>query len=397
MGHMRPLAGITVLDCTRVLAGPYCTMVLGDLGADVIKVEQPGRGDETRAWGPPFVGGESPYFWAANRNKRSLTLDLSHVEGRAIFARLLKSSHVLVDNFKVGTLERWGFDDAGLWRIQPSLVHTAITAYGPEGPKAQQPGYDFLLQAQSGWMSITGEPDGQPMKVGIALVDVLTGLFAANATQAALRAAEQTGHGQRVDCSLLRSAVAALVNVGSGYLATDAAPRRWGNAHATIVPYQLFTTRDQSIVLAIGNDAQWRRCCTLLGHAEWADDPRFATNPQRVAHRDALVSLVQQRLSTRPAAEWLTVFETAQVPAAPVNSLPQVFADAQVQHEQLWTATWHPTAGLIKLLGAPFVLDGMPAEVRYPPPLLGQHTDELLLAAGFEQRAIKRWRELGVV
>ncbi len=372
-------------------------MVLGDLGADVIKLEQPGRGDETRAWGPPFVGGESPYFWAANRNKRSLTLDLSRAEGRTIFARLVASSHVLVDNFKVGTLERWGFDDAALWRIQPSLVHTAITAYGTAGPKAQQPGYDFLLQAESGWMSITGEPAGQPMKVGIALVDVLTGLFAANATQAALRVAEQTGRGQRVDCSLLRSAVAALVNVGSGYLATAAAPQRWGNAHAAIVPYQLFPTRDQPIVLAVGNDAQWRRCCTLLGHGEWADDPRFATNPQRVAHRDTLVPLLQQQLETRPATEWLAVFQAAQVPAAPVNTLPQIFADAQVQHEQLWTEAMHSSAGIIKLLGAPFVLNDTPAEVRYPPPLLGQHTDEVLLAAGFGQHAIQRWRELGVV
>lgn len=397
MGRMRPLAGITVLDCTRVLAGPYCTMLLGDLGADVIKVEQPGRGDETRAWGPPFVGGESPYFWTANRNKRSITLDLGRSEGRAIFARLVESSHVLVDNFKVGTLERWGFDDAALWRLQPTLVHTAITAYGTDGPKAHQPGYDFLLQAESGWMSITGEPTGQPMKVGMALVDILTGLFAANSTQAALRLAEKTGHGQRVDCSLLRSAVAALVNVGGAYLATDAVPQRWGNAHATIVPYQLFETRDQPIVLAVGNDAQWRRCCTVLDQPEWADDPRFSTNPRRVAQRDTLVPLLQQRLATRTGAEWLALFEAAQVPAAPVNTLSQVFADAQVRHEQLWTAVLHPTAGPIKLLGAPFLLGGMPAEVRYAPPLLGQHTDEVLLAAGFEQPAIERWREMGVV
>jgi crotonobetainyl-CoA:carnitine CoA-transferase CaiB-like acyl-CoA transferase len=394
---MRPLTGITVLDCTRVLAGPYCTMLLGDLGADVIKIEQPGRGDETRTWGPPFVGGESPYFWSANRNKRSLTLDLACAEGRAIFTRLVERSAILVDNYKVGTFERWGFDEARLRELNPRLVHTAITAYGPDGPLAHQPGYDFLLQAQSGWMSITGQPDGEPMKVGMALVDVLTGLYAATATLAALRAAETTGHGQRVDCSLLRSAVAGLINVGGSYLATEKLPQRWGNAHATIVPYQLFEARDQPLVLAVGNDEQWRRCCAVLGHQEWAADPRFTTNPQRVTHRDQLIPLLRAVFQTRTAAEWLAALAAAKVPAGPVNSLPQVFADPQVQHQQLRVSVAHPTAGPIDLLGMPFALSDLPTEVRLPPPLLGQHTSDILLEAGYTPDEIASWRSAGII
>jgi crotonobetainyl-CoA:carnitine CoA-transferase CaiB-like acyl-CoA transferase len=394
---MRPLTGVMVLDCTRVLAGPYCTMLLGDLGADVIKVEQPGRGDETRTWGPPFVGGESPYFWAANRNKRSLTLDLARPEGRAIFTRLVERSAILVDNYKVGTLDRWGFDEARLRELNPRLVHTAITAYGADGPLAEQPGYDFLLQAQSGWMSITGEPSGDPMKVGMALVDVLTGLYAATATLAALRAAETTGQGQRVDCSLLRSAVAGLINIGSSYLATAKLPQRWGNAHATIVPYQLFEASDQPLVLAVGNDAQWQRCCAVLGHQEWAADPRFATNPQRVTHREQLIPLLHAVFQTRTATDWLADLAAAKVPASPVNTLPQVFADPQVQHQQLRVPVEHPTAGTIDLLGMPFALSELPAEVRLPPPLLGQHTSQILLEVGYTAGEIAAWQSAGII
>lgn len=397
MAHMRPLAGITVLDCTRVLAGPYCTMLLGDLGADIIKIEQPGRGDETRSWGPPFVGGESPYFWTANRNKRSLTLDLSQPQGRDIFRRLAARSDVLVENYKVGTLDRWGLDDAALWQINPRLIHTSISAYGMDGPRAHDPGYDALLQAEAGWMSITGQPDGEPTKVGMALVDTLTGLYASNATLAALRVAEQTGVGQRVDCSLLRSAVAGLINVASSYLATGREPQRWGNAHATIVPYQAFHASDRAFVLAVGNDLQWRRCCVAIGQPEWADDPRFATNPQRVAHRAELIDLLQQAFATQPASFWLEGLQAAQVPAGPINSLADVFADPQVQQQHLITTVEHPEAGSIRLVDVPFVLSQTPAEIRQPPPLLGQHTDDVLRELGATQKEITQWRDAGII
>lgn len=382
-------------------------MLLGDLGADVIKLEAPGRGDETRAWGPPFVAGESPYFWSANRNKRSLTLNLAHDQGRALFRRLVARCDILVDNWKTGTLERWGLDDATLWQINPRLVHAAITAYGVDGPDAERPGYDLLLQAEAGWMSITGEPGGTPSKLGIAMVDVLTGLYTAVATLAALREAEASGRGQRVDCSLLRSAVAGLVNVAGGYLATGVEPSRWGNAHATIVPYQLFATADGPIVLAVGNDEQWRRCCAVLEQPGWAADPRFATNAARVGNRDVLVPLLAEQLQRRPAAGWLAAFRSAGVACGPVNALPEVFAAPQVLHERLAVEAerttalpeepGRPGAGVVPLLDAPFRLHDAPDLVRLAPPLLGQHSDDILAWLGANGEEIERWRAAGVV
>ena len=402
-----PLDGVRVLDCTRVLAGPYCTMLLGDLGADVIKLEMPGRGDETRGWGPPFVAGESPYFWSANRNKRSLTLNLAHDEGRALFRRLVARCDILVDNWKAGTLERWGLDDQALWAINPRLVHAAITAYGVDGPHAARPGYDLLLQAEAGWMSITGAPDGPPSKAATALVDVLTGLYAAVAALAALREAEASGRGRRVDCSLLRSAVAGLINVAGAFLASGAEPARWGNAHATIVPYQVFATADRPIVLGVGNDEQWRRCCAVLEMPGWAGDARFATNILRVNNRDVLVPLLAERLRRRPAAEWLAAFVAGGIPAGPVNTVPEVFADPQVLHERLVVEAERSTAlpdqpgrrgsGAIPLLDAPFRIGDAPDLVRLAPPLLGQHSDEILSWLGASDEEIERWRAAGVV
>ena len=386
-----------MLDCSRVLAGPYCAMLLGDLGADVIKIEKPGEGDDTRAFGPPFVGDESPYFWCANRNKRSLTLDLSSADGRAILRRLIQRSQILIENFKVGTLERWGLDETELRQLNPALVHTAITAYGPDGPRAHDPGYDFVLQAESGWMSITGERDGQPSKVGMALVDVLTALYASSATLAALRVAEATGQAQRVDCSLLRSAVAGLINVGTIYLANGTPPQRWGNAHATIVPYQLFTASDRAFVLAVANDRQWQRCCTAIGQPDLAVDSRFARNPARVRHRHELIPLLEAHFATRPAADWLAALAAVQVPSGPINTVPDVFADAQVQQQGLRMTVPHADLGEIALLGLPFDLRDSPANVRLVPPRLGQHTDMILGELGYSAAQIEAWRERGVV
>ncbi len=390
-----PLAGLTVLDCSRVLAGPYCAQLLGDLGAAVIKVEQPG-GDETRQWGPPFVAGESTYFWAANRNKRSLTLDLAQPAGQAVLHRLVATSAVLIDNFKLGTLERWGLDDAALWQLNPRLVHTAISAYGPRGPLAVQPGYDLLMQGFGGWMSITGAADGEPSKAGVALVDVLTGLYAATATLAAVRHAEQSGQGQRVDCALLDAAVAGLVNVGTAFLATGRAPQRWGNAHATIVPYQLFAASDAPLLLAVGNDRQWARCCDVLAQPAWAIDERFATNPARVAHRAALVALIAAVLAQRPAAEWLSCLTAAGVPCGPVNDLGAVFGSEQVQHQGMIQELEHPTAGPIRLLGTPFKLSGTPAAVPAAPPVLGADTAAILAELGYSAAEIAALAASGV-
>ena len=393
---MTSLAGLLILDCSRVLAGPYCAQILGDLGATVIKLEAP-SGDETRQWGPPFVEGESTYFWAANRNKRSITLDVSQAAGQQIFMQLAARSAVLLDNYKVGTLERWGLDDEALWQHNPKLVHTTISAYGSAGPRATAPGYDLLLQAFGGLMSITGEPEGAPMKTGVALVDVLTGLYAAIATLAAVRHADATGQGQRVACALLDAAVAALVNVGTAFLATGTAPQRWGNAHATIVPYQLFQASDAPLLLAVGNDGQWRRCCAVLEHPAWANDPRFSTNPDRVAHRAALVAEIAVVLAQHSAASWLERFAAAGVPAAPVNTLPALFADPQTQHQQLQLPIEHSTAGSINLLGFPYKLSHTPAAITAPPPLLGEHTDAILSELGYTTADIARLHAEGIV
>jgi crotonobetainyl-CoA:carnitine CoA-transferase CaiB-like acyl-CoA transferase len=376
-----PLAGLRVLDLGRVLAAPLCTMMLGDLGAEVIKVERPGEGDDTRTWGPPWAEGpagrESAYFLCTNRNKRSVAADLKTEAGRALVRRLAREADVLIENFFPGTMERWGLGYEALSAANPGLVFCSVTGYGSEGPEAGLPGYDFAVQARAGWMAVTGEPEGEPMKAGMALADVLTGQNAAVAILAALRERDRSGRGQRVEVALFDAALAGLVNVGQAALVTGREPRRWGNAHATIVPYQAFHAADRPFVLAVGNDAQWRRCCGVLGLPALADDPRYATNPARVEGRDALVAILAERLRERPAGEWLALLEEAGVPCGPVQGVREALHDpAFTERGGLWE-TEGPTFGRTGMVGSPMRFSRTPASLRRPPPALGEHTEEV--------------------
>ncbi|HEV2733844.1 MAG TPA: CoA transferase [Longimicrobiaceae bacterium] len=376
-----PLAGLRVLDLGRVLAAPLCTMMLGDLGAEVIKVERPGEGDDTRTWGPPWAEGpegrESAYYLCANRNKRSVAADLKTEAGRALVRRLAVDADVLIENFFPGTMERWGLGYERLSEDNPGLVFCSVTGYGSEGPEAGRPGYDFAVQARAGWLAVTGEPEGEPMKAGMALADVLTGQNAAVAILAALRERDRSGRGQRVEVALFDSALAGLVNVGQAALVTGREPRRWGNAHATIVPYQAFRAADRPFVLAVGNDPQWRRCCSALGLDALADDPRFATNPLRVEHRDDLVAMLERRLRERPAAEWLEALEAAGVPCAPVQGVREALHDpAFTRRGGLWEMEG-PTFGRTESVGSPMRFSRTPVGLRRPPPGLGEHTAEV--------------------
>jgi len=382
-----PLAGLRVLDLSRVLAGPLCTMVLGDLGADVIKVERPGTGDDTRAWGPPWAesadGREAAYYLCANRNKRSLAADLKTGEGREIVRRLAAGADVLVENFAPGTLERCGLGYEALAAANPRLVWCTISGYGSDGPEAGRPGYDFAVQARAGWMAITGEPHGAPMKVGVAVVDVLTGQNAAIAILAALRERERGGRGQRVEVTLFDSAVAGLINVAQAALVTGREPARWGNAHVTIVPYQAFDAADRPFVVAVGNDGQWRKLCAAIGADALASDPRFATNPGPVEHRAQVVSPLAGIFRTRPAAEWLAILEAAGVPCSPVHSVREALADPVLAERGPWAAAGH-TYGDVATVPAPFRFSRTPASLRRPPPALGEHTGEVEHGGGWE-------------
>jgi glutaryl-CoA transferase len=388
-----PLEGYRILDLSRVLAGPYCTMMLGDLGAEVIKVERPGAGDDTRAWGPPFVGGESAYYLCANRNKKSITVNLKSEKGREIIRQLAKNSDVLIENYKVGELTELGLGYETLRGLNPGLVYCSITGYGQNGPDKDLPGYDFIIQGRGGVMSITGEANGEPMKVGVAIVDVTAGLYAANAIQAALLARAKTGKGQAIDISLLDAQVAWLANVASSFLVSGKRPGRFGNAHPTIVPYQSFAARDGVFCLAVGNDSQWQKLCQVLDHAEWATDPRFTTNPARVQHREVLVPLLQEVFSTQDVVFWLHKIAAVDVPCGPVQALDQVFADEQVVARDMIWAVLHPTAGEIRLVGSPLKLSETPAACRSHPPLLGEHTEEVLTSLlGYSSDEVRRLR-----
>ncbi len=402
-----PLSGVRVFDLSRILAGPSCTQLLGDLGADVIKVERPGAGDDTRQWGPPYVKDangndttESAYYLSCNRNKRSLTLDVSQPQGQALARRLIAHCDVLVENFKVGGLAKYGLDYASLAADFPALVYCSITGFGQDGPYAERPGYDLMVQGMAGIMSITGPADGEPTKVGVAIADVMCGMYASVAILAALRARDRDGLGQFLDLSLVDSTVSWLVNQGLNYLTSGVAPKRAGNAHPNIVPYQVFSAADGHLILAVGNDSQFRRFCELAGAPELADDPRYSTNSARVAHREELVARVEALLAVRPRAYWLEGLERVGVPCGPVNTLDQVFADPQVRHRGMQVQVPHPLAGSghVDLIGSPLRFSRTPVTLRRAPPTLGQHTDEVLeelLGMDADERA--RLRREGVI
>jgi formyl-CoA transferase len=372
------LEGLRVLDLTRILAGPLCTQMLGDMGADVIKVEPPGSGDDTRTWGPPFAGGESAYFLGVNRNKRSLTLDMGVKAGQDVLAQLVKKADVLVENFKLGTLEKWGITNGWLEGHAPRVVRCSITGYGSSGPDAALPGYDFILQAESGLMSICGEPDGTPTKYGVAIVDVVTGLYACNAILAALAARERTGRGQHVEVCLYDSGIAMLINVASNYLVSGREARRYGNGHPSIVPYTTYATADGLIAVAVGNDAQFARFAETVGHAEWGRDSRFAKNPDRVTNREALDALIAQALKGERSGAWIGKLRAAGVPCGPINSVAQALTDPHTLARGMVRTVKHPTVGELRMVGMPYRFSGTPETIRHAPPLLGQHTEEVL-------------------
>jgi succinate---hydroxymethylglutarate CoA-transferase len=398
MSEDGPLAGIRVLDLTRILAGPLCTMMLGDMGADVIKVEPPETGDDTRTWGPPFLAGDAVYFLGVNRNKRSLTLNMAVPAGQKILAGLIEKADVLIDNFKLGTLEKWGFTGAWFERQAPRLVRCSITGYGSSGPKAALPGYDFILQAESGLMSICGEPEGKPTKYGVAIVDVCTGMLASNSILAALNARQRTGKGQKVELSLYETSLAMLVNVAASYLAAGRNAGRFGNGHPSIVPYTTYQTADAMIALGVGNERQFARIAEVLGHPEWTKDARFASNSARVENRAVIDGLINEALSHDGADAWLAKLKATGIPCGKINSVAQALDDPQTAARQMTETIQHPTVGALKMLGIPFKFSDTACSVRRPPPTLGQHSEEILSGElGLDDQAIADLRRQKVI
>jgi crotonobetainyl-CoA:carnitine CoA-transferase CaiB-like acyl-CoA transferase len=391
------LAGITVVDLTRVLSGPYCTMTLADMGARVIKVEHPAGGDETRAWAPPFVEDQSAYFLGVNRNKESLTLDFKQADGLAVLRALVDRADVLIENFRPGALTRLGLGYETLRATHPRLVYCSISGFGQTGPRREQPGYDAVIQAEGGLMSVTGDPNGQPYRSGVAIADLVTGMLATQGVLLALFVRDRTGAGQLVDISMLDGVVSLLTHHATGYLATGMAPRRLGNGHATIAPYDIFAAADGDFFLAVGNDDQFRRFCRVAGLESLAADPDYATNPDRVVRRDALRARLEQALRARTRVAWIAALTDAGVPCGAVRSVPEVLADPQLQAREMIEAVEHVTAGPLRLLGVPVKLSATPGSVRTAPPTLGQHTDAILQELGYSDAAIRELRDRRVV
>ena len=405
------LAGIKVLDLSRVLAGPWATQMLADLGADVVKVERPVAGDDTRHWGPPFLQDaaghdtrEACYFTACNRNKRSITVDMAHPEGQQLLRRMAREADVVVENFKVGGLAQYDLDYESLKALNPRLIYCSITGFGQDGPYAERAGYDLMVQAMCGLMSITGHADGQPgggpLKVGVAVIDVFTGLYASNAILAALNARHTTGAGQYIDMALLDVGMAVLANQAAGYLATGQAPQRAGNTHPSLAPYQDFATRDGNVLLAIGNDGQFARFCAAVGRDDWAQDERFASNTARVQNRPALLALMEPLMRTRGTAEWIALLEDKAVPCGPINTVAQAFDDPQVRARGL-RVELPRSAGddnpSVATVANPMRLSATPVSYRRAPPTLGQHTDEVLAELGLDGAAVAALRAHGAV
>ena len=399
MNNKPLLSDIRILDLSRILAGPYCTMVLGDLGAEVIKIEVPDKGDDTRQWGPPFTeDGDSAYYLSVNRNKKSITLNLKTKEGQSILRKLISQSDIVIENFKVGTMTKWGLDYENLQKIRPGLIYCTITGFGYSGPYQELPGYDFIIQALGGLMSITGPTNGPPSKVGVAVIDIFAGLFASNAILAALLSRDTDGAGHRIDISLLDCGIAILANQASNYLVSGIPPARHGNAHPNIVPYEIFQAKDGYFAMGIGNDGQWKTFCQAFEHPEWSIDSRFRTNKDRVKNRVVLIELLNKKFSTSSLEKWLTVLTTIGIPVAPINQLDEVFADPQVIARQMKITLTDQQGTAIPQVGSPLKIPTAPPQYRYPPPKLGDSTEELLQQlAGFSRSEIQQLRERNII
>jgi len=405
------LDGIKVLDLSRVLAGPWCTQILADLGADVVKIERPGVGDDTRTWGPPFLKDaqgrdteQATYFTACNRNKRSVTIDMATPDGQALLKKMAAQSDIVVENFKTGGLKQYGLDHESLRAANPRLIYCSVTGFGHDGPHASRAGYDLMIQATSGMMSITGRPDevpgGGPLRVGVALTDLFTGVYASSAILAALEVRHRTGEGQHIDMALLDVGMAILANQASAFLNTGVAPQRQGNSHPSLAPYQDFHTKDGAMLLAIGNNGQFARFCEAAGHADWASDPRFATNTLRVRHREVLIPQMEAVTRTRSTAEWIALLEDKAVPCGPINDIAQAFEDEQVKARGLAVSMpRHANDGIANIVGvaSPLRLQATPPVLRHAPPALGQHTDEVLAEMGVDEKQRAALRAAGVL